>query len=234
MTDLFTEFCKTCIHRGEGTGGAHCLLCEVRYNVVTKEPRPSEYVVDYKVTESPITEHGRVSSFRFFQWCPKCFYRNDAESEKCQECRFNAKAMQEPTNFGLDPEIYKTMMHPQSSTERPIKDSGERTVFSTGFQRDMHTGKGRMDLLPWNAIIAVSKHCENGALKYGEHNVDLGCPMHSLMDSGMRHAAKVLIGMDDEPHLEAACWNFLWALEMKLTRPDMTDIPWKPEDKENK
>lgn len=29
-----------------------------------------------------------------------------------------------------------------------IRDSGERTTFSTGAQRDMHSGKGRMDLLP--------------------------------------------------------------------------------------
>ena len=53
-----------------------------------------------------------------------------------------------------------------------IKDSGERTQFPTGAVRDMHEGKGRMDLLPWAAIMEVSKHCEAGAKKYGEHNVD--------------------------------------------------------------
>ena len=109
-----------------------------------------------------------------------------------------------------------------------IKDSGDRTEFSTGAVRDMHEGKGRMDLLPWNAIMEVSKHCENGAKKYGEHNVDHGIPMHSLIDSGMRHTAKFLTGMDDEPHLVAACWNLLWALEMELTKPEMKDVPWKP------
>lgn len=30
-----------------------------------------------------------------------------------------------------------------------IKDSGDRTEFETGAKRDMHAGKGRMDLLPW-------------------------------------------------------------------------------------
>ena len=111
---------------------------------------------------------------------------------------------------------------------RHIKDSGDRTEFPTGALRDMHEGKGRMDLLPWNAIIRVSQHCEDGAKKYGEHNVDRGIPVHSLMDSGIRHAAKHLVGMDDEPHLVAACWNLLWALEMELTRPDMVDVPWTP------
>lgn len=107
-----------------------------------------------------------------------------------------------------------------------LKDSGERTEFSTGAVRDMHEGKGRMDLLPWNAIIEVSKHCERGAIKYGEHNVDRGIPTHSLIDSGLRHTAKHLIGMKDEPHLVSACWNLLWALEMELTKSEMVDIPW--------
>lgn len=57
-----------------------------------------------------------------------------------------------------------------------ILDSGERTAFDTGAVRDMHTGKGRYDLLPWNAIDQVAKHCEEGALKYGERNVDKGIP----------------------------------------------------------
>ena len=94
-----------------------------------------------------------------------------------------------------------------------IKDSGERTTFNTGAQRDMHGGKGRMDLLPWAAIIEVSKHCEAGALKYGTHNVDKGIPTSSLLDSAMRHAAKYLDGQEDEDHLLAAAWNLLWAIE---------------------
>ena len=63
---------------------------------------------------------------------------------------------------------------------KKILDSGERTSFGSGAVRDMHEGKGRMDLLPWAAIMEVSKHCENGAKKYGEHNVDRGIPTHSL------------------------------------------------------
>lgn len=110
-----------------------------------------------------------------------------------------------------------------------IKDSGERTTFSTGAVRDMHAGKGRMDLLPWAAIIEVSKHCENGAKKYGEHNVNRGIPTHSLLDSAMRHAAKYLDGQDDEDHLLAAAWNLLWAVEMRCKNPECVDTPWSKE-----
>lgn len=104
-----------------------------------------------------------------------------------------------------------------------IKDSGDRTEFETGAKRDMHAGKGRMDLLPWYGIMEVSKHCEEGALKYGEHNVDKGIPQHSLLDSASRHLAKYMVGMDDEDHLRAACWNLLWALNQRVTHPELDD-----------
>lgn len=104
-----------------------------------------------------------------------------------------------------------------------IKDSGDRTEFETGAKRDMHAGKGRMDLLPWYGIMEVSKHCKEGALKYGEHNVDKGIPLHSLLDSASRHLAKYMVGMDDEDHLRAACWNLLWALNQRETHPELDD-----------
>lgn len=106
-----------------------------------------------------------------------------------------------------------------------IKDSGERTTYENGFQRDMHEGKGRMDLLPWYAIIELSKHCEEGAKKYGERNIDKGAPLHSLLDSAARHLAKVMLDMDDEDHLRAACWNLMWALNQRTTHPELDDMP---------
>lgn len=107
-----------------------------------------------------------------------------------------------------------------------IKDSGQRRSFDTGAVRDIQEGKGRMDLLPWAAIMEVSKHCEAGALKYGEHNVDKGIPTHSLCDSAVRHLAKYLEGWTDEPHLLAAAWNLLWAIQMEIKHPECVDTPW--------
>ena len=110
-----------------------------------------------------------------------------------------------------------------------ILDSGERTEFESGAVRDMHEGKGRMDLLPWAAILEVSKHCENGAKKYGEHNqrwnFRKGIPVSSFIDSACRHLAKYQCGMDDEDHLAAAAFNVLGAMLMENTMPDMNDLP---------
>jgi hypothetical protein len=114
-----------------------------------------------------------------------------------------------------------------------IKDSGERTEFGTGAVRDMHSGKGRMDLLPWEALVEVSKHCEEGALKYGERNCEKGIPIHSLIDSAFRHLAKYMMGMKDEPHLRAACWNCLFALYMEIKHPELQDIPTRIDKSEN-
>lgn len=75
-----------------------------------------------------------------------------------------------------------------------ILDSGNRRTFDTGAKRDIDDNKGRMDLLPWAAIMEVSKHCAEGCKKYGEHNVDLGIPTNSLCDSAARHLGKYLDG----------------------------------------
>lgn len=106
-----------------------------------------------------------------------------------------------------------------------IKDSGERTTFDTGANRDMSKGKGRLDLLPCSAILALARHCEAGALKYGERNVDKGIPQHSFIDSCLRHLFKYLRGDRDEDHLVAAFWNIAWALEQEERKPEMQDIP---------
>ena len=69
-------------------------------------------------------------------------------------------------------------------------------------------------------------------VKYGEHNVDKGIPTHSLLDSAIRHAAKYLAGYVDEPHLVAAAWNLLWAIEMEIVHPECVDTPWRAADGE--
>lgn len=153
----------------------------------------------------------RIDKGLFEAWCKDCEHELSYAADGlryCQHC--GASDSEAPTNY---------------IKAESIKDSGERTEFSTGAVRDMHEGKGRFDLLPLNAVWAVAKHCECGALKYGEHNVDKGIPVHSLFDSAIRHAVKWFLGWDDEPHLEAACWNLLWALEMMLVKPEMDDRP---------
>lgn len=107
--------------------------------------------------------------------------------------------------------------------EKNIIDN--KTVYSNGFQRDIHDGKGRFDLLPWNAIWELAKQMEKGSKQYGEHNIDLGCPQHSLIDSAYRHLTEYILGYTDEPHLLLAFWNIAWAVNQEITHPEMQDLP---------
>ena len=101
----------------------------------------------------------------------------------------------------------------------------QRRHFDTGAVRDDATGKGRFDLLPWAAIHALAKHCERGALHYGERNVDKGIPQHSLIDSGVRHLALYIQGDAEPHHLVAALWNIAWAVEQEVKRKHLVDLP---------
>ena len=96
--------------------------------------------------------------------------------------------------------------------------------FETGAVRDCG-GKGRMDLLPWCAILRVSRHMEDSLTHYEERNWEKGLPIHSTIDSALRHLAKYMDGQTDEDHLCAAATNLLMAMWLEEKRPGMQDIP---------
>lgn len=77
----------------------------------------------------------------------------------------------------------------------------------------------------FNPKIVIGLALVGGAAIVGgiKHNVDKGIPLHSLLDSASRHLAKYMVGMDDEDHLRAACWNLLWALNQRVTHPELDD-----------
>lgn len=193
----------------------------------------------------------------------------------------------------------------------PIKDSGSRTVFSTGANRDCKDENGRTDLMP-NAVVArlinmadentpflevrasitrdnflsylddfvyngndeamiqamhdfiirndifvkeyetlakqleceidlenvtarqlvsaamipLSMHFRNGTIKYGERNWEKGMPLHSYVDSGIRHYHKVNAALNDEPHHLAVLWNLMCGVWTKERLPKMNDLPF--------
>jgi hypothetical protein len=110
-----------------------------------------------------------------------------------------------------------------------IKDSGERREFETGAVRDIQEEKGRMDLLPACALIRLSKHFEAGAKKYTDRNWEKGIPIHSFIDSALRHIMNYIDGATDEDHLCAAAWNLICAMWTEEKRPEMQDIPTRLE-----
>lgn len=101
----------------------------------------------------------------------------------------------------------------------------EMKKFKTGAVREDKTGKGRCDLLPMCALIRLSKHYEAGTEAHGERNWEKGIPMHSFLDSAIRHLFEYVDGQTDEDHLCAAAWNVLGAMWTEEKKPEMQDIP---------
>lgn len=76
-----------------------------------------------------------------------------------------------------------------------------------------------------NAFLDLSLHFRDGAKKYGERNWEKGIPLHSYIDSAVRHYLKWRRGDTDEPHQRAALWNIVCAIWTLKTMPEMDDIP---------
>ena len=78
-----------------------------------------------------------------------------------------------------------------------------------------------------NCILEVSMHYKQGAEKYGERNWEKGIPLHSYIDSGVRHFLKHIDGQTDERHDRAFVWNMLGAIWTMEHKPEMIDIPFE-------
>ena len=120
----------------------------------------------------------------------------------------------------------KTRMQGGIQTMTKIVPDDEMMSFDSGAIRgNKKTEKGRYDLLPWDAIHELAIHCAEGAAIYGERNCEKGIPVHSLIDSAIRHLSCYLRGMKDEPHLRAALWNVAYAIWTEKHHPELQDIP---------
>lgn len=106
-----------------------------------------------------------------------------------------------------------------------IKDSGERTAFSSGAVRDIQNGKGRFDLLPMCVLMRLAKHYEAGAEKYEARNWEKGIECSSFANSALRHIVKYMDGWDDEDHLIAAIWNLCGLAWTEEKKPELMNIP---------
>lgn len=121
-----------------------------------------------------------------------------------------------------------------SDERKTIKPHERNRNFDTGAVRGDNEGRGRMDLLPFGALMELSKIFEAGARKYAARNWEKGIPLHNYVDSAMRHLSKMMMGWQDEPHLEQAVWNLICLLQTQLWIQEgllpesLNDLPRNP------
>lgn len=114
---------------------------------------------------------------------------------------------------------------------RPVfttKDSGERYVEDSGFQRDTQEGKPRFYLLypkgiPYNEqpMTRLAELLARGASKYNDRNweqADSITALERAKESLLRHATQAVNDETDEDHYAAVMFNaiFCMTLEYKL------------------
>jgi hypothetical protein len=91
-----------------------------------------------------------------------------------------------------------------------IKDSGERKVYPSGFNRDTTEGKPRYELIPHEELRDLALHYAGGAKKYGDSNwkeASTEQELNHFIGSLLRHAHQLANGDDDEDHTSAVCFN---------------------------
>lgn len=74
------------------------------------------------------------------------------------------------------------------------------------------------------AMLELSIHFAEGAKKYSPNNWRKGLPIHSFIDSGVRHYLKWKRGDTDEPHDRAFLWNMVCCIWTLQNKPEMMDI----------
>ena len=107
-----------------------------------------------------------------------------------------------------------------------FQDSGDVTF--------LYGALNRGDIIEFglpHTLLEVSKHFEEGAKKYGEHNWQKGIPVKCYIDSAVRHYLKWLRGDDDEPHDRAFVWNILCCIWTCESMPELNDYKEKQDAK---
>jgi dATP/dGTP diphosphohydrolase len=111
-----------------------------------------------------------------------------------------------------------------------IKDSGSRTTFVTGAQRDRQKGKGKPSLFPNWVMWLVSCIYEDGAAKYAARNWEKGMGLGQYLDSAERHLGKLKAGLRDEPHASQVLWNMIgyvftaWMIKIGARPAELNDM----------
>jgi len=104
-----------------------------------------------------------------------------------------------------------------------LTGQGDMEKTEAGAKRESNDGRGRFDLLPYEAIEALAKWYEDGAKKYGDRNWEDGLSVKDCINRMIRHALKAGNGWEDEDHLSAVMWNAAAAITMMQRRPELDD-----------
>lgn len=97
-----------------------------------------------------------------------------------------------------------SIAHAQDFINKEDYDTAKQFLYKTLRKFTAH-----MEWSTGQAVLELSKHFEQGAKKYGEHNWEKGIDFNSYIDSAVRHLLKHMDGQTDERHDRAFMWNIV-------------------------
>lgn len=95
-----------------------------------------------------------------------------------------------------DPSVYRCLI--------TVKEPN--TTFSTGAKRTQQEGRGRFDLIPYEAMLSLARRLEMGSAIYGDRNWERGMPLSRYLSSLRRHAMQINYDLSED-HLGAVLFN---------------------------
>ena len=81
-----------------------------------------------------------------------------------------------------------------------------KQTYASGAARSASEGRGRFDLIPYEAMLCLAKRYEMGAKTFGDRNWENGVPLSRILSSMRRHAAQINYDFSED-HLGAVLWN---------------------------
>lgn len=120
--------------------------------------------------------------------------------------------------------VVKNILHDRSSFLSHIND-----FIYIGDNKNLYAAVEEFIRLAYkhgiDAVLELSQHYKNCLVKYPERNWEKGIPIHSYIDSAVRHFFKWQRGDNDENHAVAVLWNLVGAIWTTDQLPELNDMP---------
>ena len=106
-----------------------------------------------------------------------------------------------------------------------------KTEFATGSSRSDATGRGRFDLIPYEAMLSLARRYEMGAVHFGPRDWEKGQPLSRLLSSMRRHSHQINYDFSED-HMGAVLWNaaafvtMVSRMEAGILPKELDDIGW--------
>lgn len=81
-----------------------------------------------------------------------------------------------------------------------------KDTYPSGAARSAAEGRGRFDLIPYEAMLSLAKRYEMGVERFGANNWLKGQPLSRLLSSMRRHAHQINYDFSED-HVGAVLWN---------------------------